>query len=336
MDPLLRPEYLRLFLVLASLTTYPDDALCAIYDASLNIACRAPSSEDGPRANFAAFVEWTLARNGSPFPACSQENLASATPNPVPSPPSLCCAERMPEPTAHGEPEPAATDEPSPHWATEPELQMTSVKAREPATTPALRENSMDVWAWRGAPPPAQRLRVGWVWRVDCAKARENVLQFPSLAHGGLLCLLPESILQSPAGPAPVPEISPGSLEAHKCPVLVCPWLSSLPVLYVSPLDIKDSSFVNSSSPLSLLRASVWFVTICLGFLFCIVLASLCLPVFFFVFFINLFCPGFFLFFFNQLVLAIFVLSLFKSIFVLVHIFTNFFILFWLVFVSFY
>ncbi len=57
----------RLFLVLASLTTYPDDALCVFYDASLNIACRAPSSEDGPRANFAAFVEWTLGRHGSPF-----------------------------------------------------------------------------------------------------------------------------------------------------------------------------------------------------------------------------------------------------------------------------
>ncbi len=83
MDPLLHPEYhlllllkqgerslkghTRLFLVLASLTTYPDDALCAFYDASLNIECRAPSSEDGPRANFAAFVEWTLARQRIPF-----------------------------------------------------------------------------------------------------------------------------------------------------------------------------------------------------------------------------------------------------------------------------
>ncbi len=111
---------------------------------------RAPLSEDGPRANFAAFVEWTLARNGSPFPTCSQENLASATPDPVPSPPFPRYAERMPEPTTDGEPEPAATDEPSPHGATElriaaePELQMTSVKVREPATTSALRENATD------------------------------------------------------------------------------------------------------------------------------------------------------------------------------------------------
>uniref|UniRef100_A0A671M6G2 Voltage-dependent L-type calcium channel subunit beta-4 n=1 Tax=Sinocyclocheilus anshuiensis TaxID=1608454 RepID=A0A671M6G2_9TELE len=97
MDPLLRPEFLlllleqgersledhiRLFLALAELTSYPDDALCAFYDTSLNTACRAPSSEDGPRAEFAAFVEWTLARNGSPSPACSHENLASSTPDP--------------------------------------------------------------------------------------------------------------------------------------------------------------------------------------------------------------------------------------------------------------
>ncbi len=150
MDPLLRPEFLlllleqgersleghtRLFLVLANLSSYPDDALCAFYDASLNIAYRAPSSEDGPRANFTAFVEWTLARHGSPFTVCPEGDLASATQDPVPNPPSPRCAERMPGPTADGEPEPAATDEPSPHRATvlriaaEPE--MTSVKVCE-------------------------------------------------------------------------------------------------------------------------------------------------------------------------------------------------------------
>ncbi len=88
----------------------PGDALCAFYDASLNIACRAPLSEDGPQANFATFVEWTLVKNGSPFPACSQENLTSSTPDQVPSPPSPHCAEHMSEPTADGEPEPARSD----------------------------------------------------------------------------------------------------------------------------------------------------------------------------------------------------------------------------------
>lgn len=74
MDPLLHPEYLllleqgersleghtRLFLVLANLSSYPDDALYAFYDASLNSAYRAPLDEEGPRANFDTFVEWTV------------------------------------------------------------------------------------------------------------------------------------------------------------------------------------------------------------------------------------------------------------------------------------
>ncbi len=94
MDPLLRPEYLllllekgeksleghtRLFLVLASLTTYPDNALCEFYDASLNIAYRAPSSEDGPRANFAAFVEGPLWTH---CPAHHLPAVRSACPSP--------------------------------------------------------------------------------------------------------------------------------------------------------------------------------------------------------------------------------------------------------------
>ncbi len=72
MDPLLRPEFLlllleqedrsledhtRLFRFLANTTSYPDDALCSFYDASLNTVCRALSSEDGPREDFAAFAE---------------------------------------------------------------------------------------------------------------------------------------------------------------------------------------------------------------------------------------------------------------------------------------
>lgn len=75
MDALLRPEYplflleqgdkalkdhTRLFLLLANTTSYPDDTLCAFYDASINIEFRAPSSKDGPRE-----VVWTLARHSA-------------------------------------------------------------------------------------------------------------------------------------------------------------------------------------------------------------------------------------------------------------------------------
>ncbi|KAL1274179.1 hypothetical protein QQF64_026993 [Cirrhinus molitorella] len=130
MNPLCRPEFLllllkqgkssledhtRQFISIANFASYPDDVLCSFYDASLNTACRALSSEDGPRADFAAFVEWTLARNGSPLTVCPEEDLASATPDPEPSQPPPSCAE-LPEPTADGEPEPAAV-EPSPSGA---------------------------------------------------------------------------------------------------------------------------------------------------------------------------------------------------------------------------
>ncbi|KTF87732.1 hypothetical protein cypCar_00046815, partial [Cyprinus carpio] len=49
-----------LFLMLANTTSYPEDVLCTFYDASLNTACRAPSSEDGPREGFATFMQWTV------------------------------------------------------------------------------------------------------------------------------------------------------------------------------------------------------------------------------------------------------------------------------------
>ncbi|KAL0164161.1 hypothetical protein M9458_039914, partial [Cirrhinus mrigala] len=155
MDALLRPDYLlllleqgdksledhtRLFLLLANTTSYLDDTLCAFYDASLNIACRALLSEDGAREDFAAFKGWTLARHGSPFTVSAKGDLTLRTQHPAPSTPSS----HMPEPTVDGEPELAAVDEPSPHGTTEQqitaelELHMTSVQMCEPPT----RENA--------------------------------------------------------------------------------------------------------------------------------------------------------------------------------------------------
>ncbi|KAL1249397.1 hypothetical protein QQF64_020402 [Cirrhinus molitorella] len=99
--------------------------------------------------DFAAFVEWTLARNRSSLTIRPEENLASATPDPEPSPPSPRCVEQQPEPTADGEPEPHATDEPSPRSATElriasePEPRE-SDQVREPATEHATVENATD------------------------------------------------------------------------------------------------------------------------------------------------------------------------------------------------
>ncbi len=73
-------DHARQFFLLAHTTSYTDDALCVFYDASLNTTCRALSSEDGPRVEFAAFVEWTLARNGSPLTISPEDDLARSTP----------------------------------------------------------------------------------------------------------------------------------------------------------------------------------------------------------------------------------------------------------------
>ncbi|KAI2659517.1 ATP synthase subunit a [Labeo rohita] len=146
MNPLLRPEFILLhlkqgelplegftvlFQLVAHTTSYPDDALCAFYDASLNASCRAPSSEDGPRADFTAFVEWTLARNKPSFSACSMENLASATPDPEPSQPpprQISRCQRDQGAIANW------SDRASDHRGRE---ECTSDQVREPATMPA-------------------------------------------------------------------------------------------------------------------------------------------------------------------------------------------------------
>ncbi len=145
--------------MLANTTSYPDDALCSFYDASLNTACRALSSEDGPREDFAAFVEWTLTRNGSPLTVSQEDDLARATPDPEPSPPSPRGMEHQPEPTDDGEPFPAAICEPARSRATErmivPEVQpYPSDQVREPATVPITREQAVDGVSaeWSSAP----------------------------------------------------------------------------------------------------------------------------------------------------------------------------------------
>ncbi len=179
MDPLLRPEFLLLlleqgersledhtglFLMLANTTSYPDDALRSFYDASLNTASRALSSEDGPREDFAAFVEWTLARNGSPLTVSPEDDLARSTPDPEPSQSSPRGAEHQPEPTDDGEPFPAAISEPAQSRATErniaPEVDNPSDQVREPATVPITREQAVDGVSaeWSSAPCTAAEL----------------------------------------------------------------------------------------------------------------------------------------------------------------------------------
>ncbi|KAI2644845.1 Accumulation-associated protein [Labeo rohita] len=252
MASLLRPEYILLrlkqgdlplegytimFQLVAHTTSYPDDALCAFYNASLNTSCRAPSSEDGPRADFAAFVEWTLARNKPSFPACSLESLASATPDPEPSQPPPRHAEHEPEPTADGSHATSATQEPSPIGATERAIateleEFASDQVREPATEPATvdvpdgREGAEDSTAHCTTAEGEQRLDLGQIFlEQNLTNVFEDIYEdMPALLPLSKLpdCLdfpptLPLSIVSAASVPPP---LSPGSPSAHPQPTI--------------------------------------------------------------------------------------------------------------------
>ncbi len=104
-------------------------------------------------------MEWTLARNGSPFTISAVDDLARSTPDPEPSPPSPHGAEHQPEPTGDGEPFPAAINKPAQSRASErkiaPEVEPNpSDQVREPATVPTTREPAVDGVSaeWSSAP----------------------------------------------------------------------------------------------------------------------------------------------------------------------------------------
>ncbi|KAI2660085.1 RNA-binding protein Hfq [Labeo rohita] len=203
MDAILRPEYLllllleqgdrsfeghtRLFLMLANTTSYLNNTLCALCDASLNPVYRALLSEDGPQEVFTAFVDTGEAQ-------ILFHRHAQATISP------------LPEPTADKEPESTATDEPPPHRATEPwiaaepELLVMSVQVCEPATMPTTREKAVasDI--------------------VEGISAHCNVAEelSPDEAHK---CLPSHPLLPPP------PPLSSGSPSAHYQSSILSIWL---------------------------------------------------------------------------------------------------------------
>ncbi|KAI2646767.1 Accumulation-associated protein [Labeo rohita] len=159
MNPLLHPEFILLRLKQGDL---PLEG----YTVMFQLVAHTTSYPDGPRADFASFVEWTLARNRSSFPACSLENLASVTPDPDPNKPPPRPAEYQPEPTDDGELKPAATSEPSQRGATElliatePEMHEPSDQVRESATMTATVEISVERKLLRTALSTAPPLRL--------------------------------------------------------------------------------------------------------------------------------------------------------------------------------
>ena len=118
-------DHTRDFFDLACLTDFPDRALSAFYYAGLSERCKARLPANGPREDFAAFVEWVLEQNGSPFTVCpAEEEISSPTPDPETSQPSPRCTEL----------ETAAAAEPEPIADREEELESATDQVCEPAT----------------------------------------------------------------------------------------------------------------------------------------------------------------------------------------------------------
>ncbi|KTF97464.1 hypothetical protein cypCar_00023353 [Cyprinus carpio] len=93
------------------LQDFPDHSLCAFYYASLSERCKARLPGNGPKEDFATFMEWVRENNGSQFTVCPpEEDISSPTPEPETSQLSSRCAEQVLQPTT----------EPKPDMITEP------------------------------------------------------------------------------------------------------------------------------------------------------------------------------------------------------------------------
>ncbi|ROJ62551.1 hypothetical protein DPX16_21537 [Anabarilius grahami] len=109
-------SHTRDFLELACLTHFPNCSLCVFYISSLSKRSRARLPGSGPRKDFAAFVEWVLVSNNSPFTVSPAEDDFATSPTPLAEasqpPPTNVATEMFHVPTADRGGEPAAMDEP--------------------------------------------------------------------------------------------------------------------------------------------------------------------------------------------------------------------------------
>ncbi|ROL49314.1 hypothetical protein DPX16_15640 [Anabarilius grahami] len=91
------------FLELACQTHFPNRSLCVFYHSSLSERSWARLPGSGPRKDFAAFVEWVLASNNSPFIIGPAEENFATSPTPLINqpPPASDATEMLLEPTAY-------------------------------------------------------------------------------------------------------------------------------------------------------------------------------------------------------------------------------------------
>ncbi|ROL55393.1 hypothetical protein DPX16_20769 [Anabarilius grahami] len=108
------------FLQLACQTYFPDRSFCVFYHTGLSERSKARIPAGSPTEDFAAYVEWVLVNNNSPFTICPAEDDTSTTPHPETShPPPITCTMERREPTADRGVQPAGMNETEPEERTE-------------------------------------------------------------------------------------------------------------------------------------------------------------------------------------------------------------------------
>lgn len=128
------------FLQLACQIHYPDRLLCVFYHTSLSDRSKAHLPANGPKKDFARFVEWVLVNIDYPFTICLADDHTDPTPHPVTShPPPASCKMDLLEPTADCGDWPAVMDEPNPAMRTEVDMSLSGARGQEGKPRPQPR-----------------------------------------------------------------------------------------------------------------------------------------------------------------------------------------------------
>ncbi len=242
-------DHTRDFLNLACLTHFPDRSLCVFYISSLSERCKARLPANGPKEDFAAFMEWVLENNGSPLTVCpSEEDISSPTHVPETSQLSSRCTESLPEATAT-----------EPIIATELEPQASSDQVREQATLSVPEGVLVVIEGLEGSPAhsPATEGELQLVFGNHIEELMDIFEMDLIDWFGEVLPSAPKSPVSPlvPSSPeSPVSSLVPSSPESPASPLV--PPSSSPPVFPPSlplppPLEPVSSSAQASLVPVS-------------------------------------------------------------------------------------
>ncbi|ROL51854.1 hypothetical protein DPX16_19373 [Anabarilius grahami] len=229
--------------------------LCVFYFSGLSKRSRAHLPGSGPRKDFAAFVEWVLVNNNSPFTICPAEEDFATSPTPLPetnqSPPASDTTEMLFEPTVDCGDRPPARDEPIPRIRTESFIALepgpltVSDQVREPATPFVAEGVIVELKGWEESPAHTTT-----AVDVSLLSSGHYLEELKDLFEAGLIDFFGEVIPNSPLSPAP-----PVSPESPVSPAPVSPVSLVFPD-FLPSLPLPPPRPTSSSAPPSLLSFS--------------------------------------------------------------------------------